>query len=288
MLHHSNLYIDLLQIARNALMIKSTLPPGTRLIPVLKGNAYGMGAREIYTALADARDTRPNAMHYALYAVAHVSEAHALREAGYDKDILLLGGAPKPLLRDIVELGVTPAVYGGDTARALSAEAARQGKTDYPVQIKIDAGLRRLGVRPDGEAMGLAQTLRRLGNLRVTGAYTHFSLLDTMDETAARRELARFLRAVGEIEDAGIPIPMRHAAASAVSEWFPEANLDAVRIGRRLYMGPPPFPNAPPDTGLIGDAVSWRGSVLETHTLSKGARAGYGGSFTAPRDMEVA
>jgi alanine racemase len=281
MLYNSVLTVDLSNIAANAQNILRSLAPGTKIIPVLKADAYGFGAIAVYRALRSAID-------FDTVAVAHVSEAVALRDNGCDTDILLLGGVLRGGEETIVANNITPAVFSPETVRAIADETARQNREAYPVQIKLDTGLARFGARTAAQLDALADTLKSSPRLRVTGAYAHVSLSVTVDPVAAERELELFLSAVSRLEARGITIPTRHLAASALSEWYPTAHLDAVRIGRRLYMEPPPFHDAPPMSGDIAEAASWRGSVLNVINLKRGESAGYGGTVTAERDMTIA
>ncbi|MDR0906042.1 MAG: alanine racemase [Oscillospiraceae bacterium] len=274
MFFHSKFTVDLTAIAQNAVNAARALG-GTAIIPVLKGNAYGHGAAEVLRAL-------DGAIPFDCIAVAHVSEAAELRNAGCEKKIMLVSAAPRGLIPDALALGVILPVGDVDTVAAI----ARAAEKPTAVQIKINSGLNRFGASAGAELDAVIRAVKAQPKLKITGAYTHFSLLDKIDESTARQQLSAYLNGVAQIEAAGIAVPLRHAAASNVSEWFPSANLDAVRLGRRLFMGPPP--GGAPDDGSVTEPGTWASSVTAVRTLERGERFGYGGSFTAENRMKIA
>ena len=170
-LHNSVLYIDMCQLRRNAEAILQELD-GAQLIPVLKGNAYGLGQEEVGAALAAIPEIRT-------MAVAQVSEGAALRRAGVTQDILVLGGVPVRLLAPAVELGLTLTV-GRPGLLPLLAELGRTQGRLVQVQVKVETGLHRYGLTPGAELDGLLEEWREYAPwIRVTGAFTHFADLGT-------------------------------------------------------------------------------------------------------------
>jgi alanine racemase len=274
MFFHSIFTVDLGAIARNAEIAARSLG-GAAVIPVLKGNAYGHGAVEVFRAI-------DGAIAFTHVAVAHVSEAAELRNAGCEKEIMLVSAAPQGLIADALALGVILPVGDAETAAAI----ARAAEKTVAVQIKINSGLNRLGARAGAELDAVIKAVKAEPKLKIAGVYTHLSLLDKIDETTAREQLGAYLEGVAQVEAAGITVPLRHAAASNVSEWFPEASLDAVRLGRRLFMGPPEGGAA--DDGSVTEPGTWASSVTAVRTLERGERFGYGGGFTAERKMKIA
>ena len=150
-LHNSVLYIDMGQLRRNAEAILRELD-GAQLIPVLKGNAYGLGLEKVGAALADIPEIRT-------MAVAQVSEGAALRRAGVTQDILVLGGVPERLLAPAVELGLTLTV-GRPGLLPLLAELGRTQGRLVQVQVKVETGLHRYGLTPGAELDGLLEEWR--------------------------------------------------------------------------------------------------------------------------------
>ena len=272
-LHNSILYIDMDQLRRNAEAILQELD-GAQLIPVLKGNAYGLGLEEVGAALASIPEIRT-------MAVAQVSEGAALRRAGVKQDILVLGGVPERLLAPAAELGLTLAV-GRPGLLPLLAELGRAQGRPVQVQVKVETGLHRYGLMPGAELDRLLEEWREHAPwIQVTGAFTHFA--DLGDPARTEEQFQTYLSGVAQLERGGMEIPMRHVSASAASEYAPQYRLDGVRIGRRLYMDHPTAP-----LGTVQEVCSWRAWVTCVRALQAGDALGYGGHVRMPRDGTAA
>ena len=271
--YNSYLEIDLGQLLKNARSILKTLDAGTALIPVLKDDAYGLGLVPVAEALCTLPAIRT-------LAVAHVSEGIRLRQAGIDREILVMGGALPFQLEAACRAELTLACAHLGFAESLAAAAERTGKRGR-LHIKIDTGLHRIGVGPE-ELDALAEQLHRAGDrLEITGAFSHFS--DAGDRELDEEEYRLFLRSLERLGDAGIRIPMRHIACSLTSELYPEYHLDAVRCGRRLYMDRPGAVD-----GMIREVASWRSYITNLKPRKAGDYIGYGRSARLEEDCLVA
>ena len=275
MFFNSTFTVNTSILARNGEIAQKNLG-NTEIIPVLKGDAYGYGTEKVYNTLKAAiAPTR--------YAVAHVSEAAELRRCGSTEELMLISGVPLAAVRDALELGVTLTVANAETAR----HVARLADKPAAVQIELDCGLNRYGTKLGAELDALIAAIKSEPRLCVSGVYTHFTLLDFVDEDAVRRELDAYLDGVARIEAAGIEVPLRHAASSNVSEWFPAAHLDAVRLGRRLYMGPPRHRIGTVHDDGVREPGTWRSTVTAVRRVTADERLGYGGEFCAGRDTTI-
>ena len=271
--NNSYLLVDLAAVRENARFIIKELGPGTELIPVLKDDAYGLGLVPVARALCALSEIR-------VLAVAHVSEGLALREAGIDREVLVMGGALPFQMEAAVGADLTLACgHAGFLTEAAKAAAGLQKQAR--VQIKIDTGLHRIGFDLS-ELDALCAEIRACGDLvRIEGVFSHFS--DVSDPELNEKEFALFLRAVDFLERAGVEIPKRHMTCSASSECWPQYNLDAARCGRRLYMDRPGV-----QRGEIREAASWRAYITQVKRRKKGERLGYGGVVTLERDSLIA
>lgn len=273
-MNNSYLLVDLEQVQRNAETILASLPAGANLIPVLKNDAYGLGMPQIARMLSGFSRIK-------LLAVAHVSEGIALRQAGIGKDILVMGGVPSHLLSAAVTNQLTLAVGRLGLVPALTELAQRSGH-HVSVQVKIETGLHRIGLYPGTELDSLIDELCRAGDaIQITGVFTHFA--DLSDETRVQRQYQDLLSGVAQLSAMGLPISLRHISASAASEYLPPFCLDAVRVGRRLYMDHPTAP-----LGGVGEAASWRTWVTNLRQLPAGEPVGYGGQCALDHDALVA
>ena len=272
-LHNSILHVNVEQLRRNVRTLLAELN-GKQLIPVLKGNAYGLGLERIGRELAAFDEIQT-------LAVAQVSEGAALREAGVGKDILVLGGVPERLLAPGAELDLTLPVWRLGVLPRL-AQLGRTLGRPVKVQVKVETGLHRVGLMPGAELDALLKEWQAHRSwVTVTGAYSHFA--DLGDRGRTEEQYRTYLAGVKQLEENGMVIPLRHISASAASEYFPEYRLDGVRIGRRLYMDHPTEP-----MGTIGEVASWRTWVTSLRALKAGEPLGYGGHVRMERDGTVA
>lgn len=261
---------DLAALRENVSLLKASLPEGTRLMAVVKADAYGHGIVQV----------AKNALHAGAQwlAVARTDEGAVLRRAGVDAPILVLGAPSGAEIGDGVKNGLTLTVCAPEMAACVQRHARQLGKTAQ-VHIKIDTGMGRIGVRDEAELRALLDALGNCPDVRLTGAFTHFADADSADEDYTRMQLARF-RSLTALLPEGI---LRHCANSAAIHRFPEAAMDMVRAGISMY-GCPPIPTDMP----LQPVMTWRTAVTFVKNLQKGDKVSYGCTFTADRPMTVA
>ncbi|HEY8394686.1 MAG TPA: alanine racemase [Thermaerobacter sp.] len=233
-LARARLEVDLDTLAANVAEVRRLLAPGTRLMAVVKGDAYGFGAEIVArTFLASGAGW---------LGTATADAAIRLREAGIRAPILVFD-APAPELVPLwLRYGLTATVTGWDGLEAISRAAAATGWSPpepaegpaaaCPVHVEVDLGFGRGGL-PPGE---VAPFLRRAGQLpgvRVEGLFAQ--LPAATRPGAARHQLNRFRRLVDELEEAGLRPPIVHCAESTLLVVEPAAQFDMVRIGNLLY-----------------------------------------------------
>ena len=272
-MNNSYLHIDMNIFRKNMNTLLASLPAGVQLIPVLKDDAYGLGLRRMAAAAAEFDAVRR-------VAVAHVSEGLALRQQGFEKDILVLGSALPFQLPAAVAAGLELAAGSAEFVSALDAAAAQTGRRAR-VHVKIDTGLHRIGAEPGDELAALAEALRRAGHIDAVGIFSHFA--DTDNEAASRAQYACFMQGAAQLEQAGFTGLLRHICSSASYEQYPEYALDAVRIGRALYMDSP--------DGVshgIEEAVTWRSYITTVKQRRAGDSLGYGGAYRLAQDAKIA
>ncbi|MBN1872965.1 MAG: alanine racemase [Anaerolineae bacterium] len=265
--------IDLDAIAQNVEAIKAFVGPDTEIIASVKANAYGHGLLPIARIALEAGASR--------LAVHRIQAGVALREAGIQAPILLLGHTPPLGVPTVLDYNITPTVVDWETAAMLSAYA------DEPVyvHVKVDTGMSRFGLEPE-KALSLVRYISKLPHLVVEGLFSHFATADEENLGPARRQLKRFLAILAEIENAGYPISVPHICNSAGVVTLPEAYLAAVRPGILIYgMAPslysqPPFPLRP--------ALTLKSTVIHTRTLPSGSTISYGRTYTTRVPMQAA
>ena len=243
-----------------------------QLIPVLKANAYGLGAAKLSQVLSAKGAT--------LFAVATLEEALELGNA-CGRDVLVLGMIPEGSMEAAVRKGVIATAYSLDVARALDSAAARVG-VPARVHIKLDTGMHRLGLEP-GEAVQAIQAIYQLQNLRVEGLFTHLALR-TVEADAAQMACFRAVR--DALAAAGIDCGLMHAADSIGMVRYPNYRLDAVRPGAWLYgMVPSRFDNSKGDCKM---ALRLMTRVVQMHRGGAGEYVGYDETHPLKRDSVIA
>lgn len=236
---------------------------GAPLLAPLKANAYGHGLTGVAGALAGEAAVWG-------FALAQPAEALALRAAGVELPLLVLGATDPAEQRVLARAGVAVTVGHPDELADLPPDAA--------VHLKVNTGMHRFGVRP-GAAPALARALAARGQL--AGIMTHFASADADDLGPARAQLDAFRELRGALADlTGV---RWHAANSAgLLAFGREAAFDTVRPGIALYGYPHALlPGLRP-------ALRWAARVLAVQRVRAGEAVGYGGAWVAPADTDIA
>ncbi|MEW6683282.1 MAG: alanine racemase [Nitrospirota bacterium] len=279
-------HVDL-RALRDNLRQARRLAGGREIIAVVKADAYGHGAVPVARALAQDGVAR--------FGVALVEEGRALRDAGVQGEVIVLGGFTADQAPELTELGLSATVFHLDHAAALDAAARRAGRV-VPIHLKIDTGMGRLGFAV-AEAVRALSRLAECSGLRVEGLMTHFADADLADPAYAREQIARFDAVADAARRAGVGVPMRHAANSAALIKGPDglANptkhpsdgplYDAVRPGIMLYGCRPG-----PDVGGVElrPVLTLATRVLLLKRVPADTPISYGRTFVTRRESLIA
>lgn len=272
-MNNSYLEVDMNICRKNMNNILNSLPEGCALIPVIKCNAYGLGLDEMVRLCNEFDEVH-------CIAVSHVAEGLAMRAAGTEKDVLIMSSALPSQLSAAVLSHLTLAAGSAEFLRTLESAAAALGMTAR-VHIKLDTGLHRIGVEPGAELDEFISVLGECKHIIATGVFSHFA--DTDNEQTTRAQYERFTGALGQLERAGYTGLLRHISCSAAFERYPSFALDAVRLGRRLFMDAPGVYD-----GEIEEPVSWRTFVTAVKERRAGDTLGYGGAYRLEHDALIA
>lgn len=265
--------IDLDAIARNVQGIKNFVGPSTEVIASVKANAYGHGLGPVARTAIEAGAS--------FLAVHRIQAAVAIREAGIDAPILLLGHTLPSGIDLMIAHKITPTLADWDTAKLFSDRAVEP----VPVHIKVDTGMSRYGMEPE-KIFDFVRYVANLPNLYIEGFFSHFVSADTADLSYARTQLQRFLTMLAFIEDAGYEIPLPHICNSAGVVNVPEAHLAAVRPGILIY-GMTPSEDTHPLFPLY-PALTLKSTVIHIRDLPSNSSISYGGTFTTRVPIKVA
>lgn len=247
---------------------------GRPILAVIKNNGYGTGVANIGRIL-DPLDAIEG------LAVVKLSEAMALRDAGIQKPVLLMGPFDEKNLEDAVRRDIRPMVYTA-VGDVLDRIAEKLQKT-IPLHICVDTGMGRVGV-PYWDAAPLIRDLAARSSIRIEGIMMTF----TEDPEFDKVQLRRFDELCGTLESEGIELGRRHAASSFALFQNPDTFLDMVRPGMAVFgvYSEPPFRKM----GILDlrPAMSLKARVVYVKKLPKGESAGYSRAYMAERDVYVA
>lgn len=255
--------IDLTGIEHNARQIAAHIAPAA-LCAVIKADAYGHGDVPVADAAFKGGAT--------LLAVALVEEGVRLREAEVDHPILVLS---EPRLADtaaIVANGLTPTAYRIEFVEALARHAEVASNTPYPVHLKLDTGMHRVGAAI-GDAFEIAQRINDDPRLELTGVFTHFPVADEDHEFTLEQDAA-LMRFVEALAAEGIEPKLVHAANTAAAFDLPDTRHTMCRVGLGLY-GMRPTPECGTDVDLR-PAMRVVSHVAYVQEVPSGARPSYG------------
>ena len=275
---NSVITVDLSKVKRNIERIRRHIGPDVKIMYTAKSNGYGHGLVVPTLYMRDHCGIR-------YFATGMLSEAVELREAGLKDFILVLGGIPYTGIPDFVSNDLVATVYEDTIPQALDAEAARQGKK-VRVHIKIDPGLRRIGVRVGEELAHLIETLKSLPNLEIDGVFTHLANAYSLDKTFTNQQMAEFTQALEQLREAGIQPRLVHAANTAACVASPETYYDMVRLAALIF-GYDISPGIPNRLGLE-PVIQWTAPILSVHWAEAGDNVSYYRFFTPKRRTKIA
>lgn len=265
--------IDLDAVEYNYNNTRAKLPQGCKLLGVIKADAYGHGAVELARFLENKCD---------FFGVACIEEAVELKKADIKTPILILGYVAPELSDIVVKYDIRIPVFSYDSAKALSDEAVKQGKT-VPFHFCIDTGMSRIGFQVNEESADICKQICDLPNIEAEGLFSHFATADETDLSKAIAQRDKFKKFVDMLQKRGIDIPIKHLNNSAGIMNFDEY-FDMCRMGIILY-GLYPSDEVDKSRLDIKPVMSWLTHISHIKTLQPGREISYGGTYktTEPR-----
>ncbi len=224
--HQTLLEVNLDAIAHNLNEFRRSLDPGTHIMAMVKAFAYGSGSSEIASLLE---------FHRVSYlAVAYTDEGIELRNAGVTLPVMVMNPDPSSL-EQLIKYDLEPEIFSFFSLERFTDIASRYGLIDYPVHIKIDSGMHRLGFMP-GDTDKLISIIKPAESIRIISVLSHFAASeDPGYDTFSHHQAETFINAARKISDKiGYPV-IRHICNSAAIVRFPEYQFEMVRPGIGLY-----------------------------------------------------
>ena len=271
--------ISLDAVEQNFREMRKNIAEDTKMIAVVKADAYGHGAVPIAHLIE-------NHDYIWGFAAATAEEAVHLRQAGITKPILILGIVFDEYFPELVQYDIRPAVCEYDEAKKLSDEAVLQNKTVH-IHIALDTGMTRIGYADIPESVEEIKKIAELPNLEIEGMFTHFARADEYDRSPAMVQLERYQDFSKRVEEAGVDIPLHHCSNSAGIIRVPEANLSIVRAGITIY-GIYPSSEVKREIVKLAPVMELKSHITYVKDVPAGAAISYGGTYVADKKKRVA
>lgn len=269
--------INLDAIVKNVDNLMALTKENTGALAVVKADGYGHGDVAVAKAVAQ---------KVTGYAVATLDEAVNLRENGVKKPILVLGYVDPYEFDILVSYEITATVFDVETAQLL-ADAARVQKKQAHCHIKVDTGMRRIGLEPDENGIAIVKQITALKELSADGIFTHFAASDETDKTSAEHQFKLFTDFTGRLEKEGIYFTYRHCANSAAVIDMSQVDLDMVRLGIAMY-GMYPSDEVKKEKVELFPALDLKSHITMVKEIPAGEKVSYGGTFTTTRTTKLA
>lgn len=223
--------VNLNAVVDNLNFYRSFLKPETKLVCMVKADAYGAGAVEVAKTLQDHR------VDYLAVAVA--DEGVTLRRHGITQNIMIMN-PEMTAFKTMFDYDLEPEVYSFRLMDALIRAAEKEGITGLPVHIKLDTGMHRLGFDPEKDIDEVIARLKRQNAIIPRSVFSHFVGSDSDDfDNFSAMQFEKFDKASRKLQSAFSHKILRHMDNSAAIEHFPERQMDMCRLGLGLYGGPP-------------------------------------------------
>ena len=250
------------------------------MIGVIKADAYGHGSVKFAEVL------RKKGVK--TFAVATLSEAITLRDAGAKEEIIMLGLTPSMYADTIVDYDITPAVCEYDNVKAFSEEAVKKGKT-VKVILAVDTGMGRIGYQADDTDYAIedVKKIEKLDNIVIKGMFSHMSTADAFDKTYSHQQEAKYNKFYEALTAAGIKIPFRTLANSASIMELPTVHFDACRAGIILY-GLYPSNEVDKNELSLKPVMSVKANIVHLKEVGVDFSVGYGRKFISKRPSKIA
>ena len=272
--HETILEVNLNALVDNFNYYRSLMKPETKLVCMVKADAYGAGAVEVSKTLQDHR------VDYLAVAVA--DEGVTLRKNGITCNIIIMN-PEMTAFKTMFDYDLEPEVYSFRLMDALVRAAEKEGITNYPVHIKMDTGMHRLGFDPDKDIDEVIGRLKHQNAIIPRSVFSHFvgSDSDELDDFSAS-QFEKFQRAADKLQAAFGHKILRHIANSAGIEHFPERQLDMCRLGIGLY-GVNPRNN-----NMINNVSTLKTTILQMRTVPADETVGYSRKGKLSQDSVIA
>ncbi len=271
--HETILEVNLNAVVKNLNHFRSYMKPTTKIVCMVKADAYGAGAVEVAKTLQDHR------VDYLAVAVA--DEGVTLRRNGITSNIMIMN-PEMTAFKTMFDFKLEPEVYSFRLLDALVKAARKEGITGYPVHIKLDTGMHRLGFNPMEDMDELIGRLKRQNAVIPRSVFSHFVGSDSDDfDNFSAHQFELFKAGSDKLQAAFSHKILRHMDNSAGIEHFPERQLDMCRLGLGLYG------IDSRDNSVINNVCTLKTTILQIHAVPKEETVGYSRKGVLTRDSLI-
>lgn len=276
--------VNINNIKHNFRKIKNKLNPKTKLLCVLKADAYGHGSeflvREYEKMGAD------------FFGVSNLDEAMQLRKAGAHKPILIFGYTPSECADILANNSISQTVFSLEYAKQLQIQCKNKG-VNIKAHIKIDTGMSRIGFFAQNEesrkkSINEILEINNMPEIEIEGMFTHFSVADDTanEKNYTLMQINNFKNIINSLESKKLHIPLKHCCNSGGMINFPDMHLDMVRAGIILY-GLYPSEEIAQKISLK-PSMSLKTVISQIKIIPKGTSVSYGRTFVADKEIKIA
>lgn len=272
--HETILEVDLGAVVHNLNHYRSKLHPTTRVVAMVKAFGYGAGSFELAKTLQEHRCD--------YLAVAVADEGVALRKAGITMPIIVMN-PEKSSLHTLINYQLEPEVYNFRVLGELKQVADRYSNTEYPIHLKFDTGMNRLGFL-ESDLDELLPMLEQQRTLRVKSIFSHLAGSDDSAlDSFTHQQIDCFNRLSSRVEEVCDHKVLRHILNTGGVERFPEEQMDMVRLGIGLYG----IPAHKGETGLQ-NVMTLKSTILQIKEVAADQTVGYGRRGQLTRTSRIA
>jgi alanine racemase len=277
--------VSLGTLRQNFRAVQRHISPAVQVCAIVKADAYGHGAVECARALEE-EGAR-------WFGVTSLDEAIPLREAGINGRVLLMTGFWRGEEEEIIRLGLTPTIWETGQIEWFEKAATALGVSKYPIHLKVDTGMGRLGVAPE-DLPRICSALKASSHLVLEGLSTHLASSEVLDEPSVAVQLKSFAEVRNFLRIEGFNPPLIHAANTGAVISRPESWNTMVRPGIALYGYYMPFERAGREvsgSGLrlnVKPVLTWKTRILSLRDMRANQALGYGGIYVTKAPARIA
>ena len=269
------LEIDLNALTHNYAYLKSKLKPQTKFLAVVKAFGYGSDSCEVANHLQE--------LGVDYFAVAYINEGVVLREAGITKPILVLHPQPINFIT-LIDFCLEPSIYSPAVLEKFIEKASQEGLIDYPIHIKFNTGLNRLGFSENQLEYIHSQVLKAK-SVKIKSIFSHMAASEDLNEKEfTKAQIASFIEISEKFSNFfGFKSLLHMCNTSGVLN-YPEAHFDMVRSGIGLYG----FGNSEKEDKNFKPIATLKSVISQIHNIEKGETVGYNRAYKSDKHLKTA